>query len=166
MSHPPHQRVAPSGARVSDPRSGGNEDFRQRQPGVSPAVTGDPESDTLLTVSEAPKSAPVERLFPFVLRSRSLLVGRDTLWRSRSKLQFVLITTDLSDKSREQVLKDFAPYPIIQHYTSTDLESHFNVRGAKVLGFAKSKLAQSIYVELKAHRINQPPAGSGTAPAK
>jgi hypothetical protein len=43
---------------------------------------------------------PVERLFPFVLRSRGLLVGRETLLRSKSRLHFVLITSDLSEQSR------------------------------------------------------------------
>src|ERR1051326_4942218 len=46
--------------------------------------------------SQAP-SRPVERLFPFVLRSRNLLVGRDTLRRSKRKLHFVLITRDTSE---------------------------------------------------------------------
>jgi hypothetical protein len=98
----------------------------------------------------------VERLFPFVLRSRSLLVGRDTLRRSKGKLHFILITCDLSANSREQILKDFAHYPIVEHYTEADLEKFFGVKGTKVVGFAKSGLAQSIYAELKAHRINKP----------
>ena len=58
---------------------------------------------------------PVERLFPFVLRSRNLMVGRETLQRSKSKLHFVLITTDLSENSRTEILSEFAHYPIIQH---------------------------------------------------
>ena len=54
---------------------------------------------------------PVERLFPFVMRSRNLLVGRDTLRRSKSKLHFVLITLDLSEQSRAEVLVGFRPLP-------------------------------------------------------
>lgn len=98
----------------------------------------------------------VERLFPFVLKSRGLIIGRETLARSKGRLHFVLITTDISENSREQILKDFMHYPVVQHYTTADLEKSFNVRGAKVLGFTKSGLAQSIYAELKQHRINQP----------
>ena len=98
----------------------------------------------------------VERLFPFVLRTRTLLVGRDTLRRSKSKLHFVLITHGLSENSCEQILKDFAHYPVVQHYTEADLERFFQIKGAKVIGFAKSGLAQSIYAELKEHRINKP----------
>jgi hypothetical protein len=109
-------------------------------------------------VSEAVPARSVERLFPFVLRTRTLLVGRDTLRRSKGKLHFVLITEDASEAIREQVLKDFVHYPVVRHYTAADLERHFRVKGAKVVGFAKSGLAQSIYAELKEHRINQPVA--------
>ena len=100
----------------------------------------------------------VERLFPFVLRARKLIVGRDTLRRSKSKLHFVLITRDISEASRAEILSDFAHYPIVQDYTTKELEKFFRVKGAKVIGFEKSGLAQSIYVELKDHRIN--PAGT------
>ena len=110
----------------------------------------------------------VERLFPFVLKSRILLIGRDTLRRSKSKLHFVLITTDLSDNSRAEILTELAHYPIVQKYTSADLDSFFGIKGAKVIGFAKSQLAQSIYAEMKDSRVNQPltpkPAGSPPTP--
>ena len=102
---------------------------------------------------------PVERLFPFVLRSRNLLVGRETLHRSKSKLHFVLLTCDLSDNSRAAILSDFEHYPVVQHYTSEELEKFFGIKGAKVIGFQKSGLAQSIYAELKQHRINKPSVG-------
>jgi hypothetical protein len=122
-------------------------------------------------VEEAPATTPtrpVERLFPFVLRARALLIGRETLRRSKSKLHFVLITRDISEASRTEILSDFMHYPVVQHYLAEDLEKHFGIKGAKVIGFAKSGLAQSIYAELKQHRINQPvtkpkPAGPATA---
>ena len=76
--------------------------------------------------------------------------------RNKGKLHFVLITTDLSEGSREDILKSFAHYPVIEHYASADLEKHFAVKGAKVIGFKKSNLAQSIYAELKEYRINVP----------
>ena len=99
---------------------------------------------------------PVERMFPFVLRSRILIVGRDLLARSKSKLHFVLLTSDLSEASRTEMLSEFAHYPVVQHYTSADLEKFFKIKGAKVVGFEKSGLAQSIYAEMKEHRINRP----------
>ena len=103
-----------------------------------------------------PTSKPVERLFPFVVKSRCTIVGRDTLARSKSNLHFVLITEDISENSREQILRDYAHYPVVQHYTEADLEKFFGLKGTKVLGFAKSGLAQSIYAEMKHLRINRP----------
>lgn len=107
-------------------------------------------------MSDEVPTKPVERLFPFVLKSRTLLIGRDTLRRSKSKLHFVLITTDITEGSRSEILSDFSFYPVVQKYTSPDLEKFFGVKGAKVLGFAKSGLAQSIYAEMKEFRINRP----------
>lgn len=116
------------------------------------------------TMSENLKGG-VERLFPFVLRARLLLVGRDVLRRSKRSLHFVLITRDISDNSRQEILREFGHYPIVEHYTSEELERHFGLRGTKVLGFRKSTLAQSIYGELKAHRINKAVSGSSAASA-
>ena len=79
----------------------------------------------------------MERLFPFVLRSRNLLVGRETLGRNKSRLHFVLITLDISEQSRAEVLSDFSHYPVVQLYTSAELEQYFGVKGAKVIGFAE-----------------------------
>ena len=102
------------------------------------------------------QAKPVERLFPFVMRSRILLVGREMLLRSRSRLHFVLITDDLSEKGRAEVLSDLANYPVVQHYSSAELDGFFGLKGAKVIGFAKSGLAQSVYAELKPYRLNKP----------
>jgi hypothetical protein len=104
----------------------------------------------------APTGKSVERLYPFVLKARTLIVGRDTLARSKSRLHFILITTDLAENSRAQILKDYSHYPVVQVYTEADVENFFRLKGTKVLGFAKSGLAQSIYAELKSHRINKP----------
>ena len=107
-------------------------------------------------MSEGPRPGkPVERLFPFVLRSRILLVGRETIFRRRGKLHFVLVTTDLSDNSRTEILSELKDYPLVQHYQSEELEKHFGLKGAKVVGFAKSSLSQSVYSELKQYRINK-----------
>ena len=108
-------------------------------------------------MKEVAAAKPVERMFPFVLRTRILLVGRDTLRHSKRRLHFVLVTRDAAEETRADVLKEFAHYPVVQHYASADLEQFFNVKGAKVVGFQKSNLAQSIYAELKQHRLNKPP---------
>jgi hypothetical protein len=98
----------------------------------------------------------VERLFPFVLRAKILMIGRDTLARNKGKLHFVLITEDISEGVRAKILVEFKHYPVVQHYLPADLEKHFGIKGAKTIGFKKSGLAQSIYAELKEHRINKP----------
>lgn len=108
---------------------------------------------------ENPQAAPnqsIERMFPFVQRAHILIVGRDVLKRSKSKLHFILVTTDTSENSLAQILQDYAHYPVVRCYTSADLEKHFALKGTKVVGFAKSGLAQSIYAELKGFRINKP----------
>ena len=94
-------------------------------------------------------------MFPFVSRARILIIGRDTLRRSKGQLHFVLITRDISDNSRAEVLRDFGHYPVVQYYTTEELEKFFGIKKAKVVGFQKSGLAQSIYAELKQHRINK-----------
>src|SRR6476660_8611076 len=98
-------------------------------------------------MKKAATTQSVERLFPFVLRSRNLIVGRETLQRSKSRLHFILVTEDISENSRNQILGEFAHYPVVQHYSSADLENFFKVKGTKVVGFEKSGLAQSIYAE-------------------
>jgi hypothetical protein len=106
--------------------------------------------------TEAGPAQSVERMFPFVIKSRILIIGRDTLQHSKSKLHFVLITLDISEASRVEVLKEFMHYPVVQRYAAADLEKFFGIKGAKTIGFAKSGLAQSIYAELKEYRINKP----------
>ncbi|HEX7858772.1 MAG TPA: hypothetical protein VF773_00440 [Verrucomicrobiae bacterium] len=103
----------------------------------------------------------VERLFPFVVRSRMLIVGRDNLARNKRLLHSVLITEDISPGSKEEVLRDFKDYPVLQHFQSAQFEEFFGVRNAKVVGFKKSTLAKSIYSELKEFRINAAPEKSG-----
>ena len=100
---------------------------------------------------------PVERLFPFVLRSRILIIGRDALARSKRKLHFVLITNDLAETSRVEILRQFSHYPVVQRYAVENLETYFGIKGAKVIGFQKSGLAQSLYAELKEYRLNSSP---------
>jgi len=105
-----------------------------------------------------PGGKSVERLFPFLVRARKLIVGREALVRSRRRLHCVLIATDLSENSKEEILREFEDYPVLQKYTSKQFEEFFGVRNAKVLGLEKSSLAQSIYAELKSARVNAPPS--------
>ena len=54
----------------------------------------------------------IERLFPFVLRARALLIGRETLTRSKSQLQFVPITF------APRILKNFSKSGAVKHCTT------------------------------------------------
>jgi hypothetical protein len=107
-------------------------------------------------MSDPTPTQTVERLFPFVLRAGILLIGREKLRHNKGKLHFVLITEDIAENHRAEILLDFKHYPVVQNFTAADLEKFFKVKGAKAIGFAKSGLAQSIYAELKKHRINRP----------
>jgi hypothetical protein len=123
-------------------------------------------SNTDETKTVQPKGKAVERLFPFVVRARKFLVGRERLARSKSKLHFILITSDISAGSRDEISREFSSYPIVQRYTAAELEQFFAVRNAKVIGFAKSSLAKSIYAELKEFRLNAPARKTEQEPAK
>src|SRR5688500_7432584 len=112
------------------------------------------------TPSSGGKAA--ERLFPFVVRARLLMVGRETLARNKRNLHCVLISEDISAGSKEEVLRDFRDYPILQRFQSAEFEQFFNVRNAKVVGFKKSSLAKSIYTELKEFRVNAPSPSAET----
>jgi hypothetical protein len=120
-----------------------------------------PGTETSRPEAGAPRNDPsparaVERLFPFVMRAKILLVGRDKVRHSKGKLHFVLITEDIAENVRAEILQDFKHYPVVQHFMPADLENFFKIKGARTIGFAKSGLAKSIYAELKAYRINQP----------
>lgn len=116
-------------------------------------------------MSHAPTTKPVERLFPFALRAAILVPGREALRRMRKKVLFVLLTTDLSENSREDLLRDFSDVPLVVRYTAADLERFFHLRNAKVVGFKKSALAASILRELKPFRFPaSPPAPPAPPP--
>lgn len=106
-----------------------------------------------------PAEDKVERLFPFVLRARVLLVGQRAVLRSKSCLQFVLITRDISDRGRSEALRKLKHYPVVQCLRSADIERHFDLRGVRLLGFRKSGLSKSLYAEWKRHRVNKPLQG-------
>ena len=115
-------------------------------------------------MDEGGTSLSVERMFPFVLRARKLIIGRDALRHSKSKLHFVLVARDIGAPALKEVLEEFIHYPVVQHYAAADFEKFFGVKGAKTLGFEKSGLAQSIYAELKQYRINKPQTPAPKAP--
>jgi len=93
---------------------------------------------------------PVERLFPFAVRARVVVSGRDGMLRNRKHLHFVLVTPDLSPTARESVLKNYAPVQVIEGFSCDEFAQHFGFHEAKVVGFLKSDISYSIRRELKA----------------
>ena len=105
---------------------------------------------------------PVERLFPFAIRARIIVPGGDSVVRLARKLEFALLATDLSPKSRNEIEYNLRQVPFFVLYSSAELERFFAVPGAKVLGFKKSDLARSIARELKQLPGLEEPADSPT----
>ena len=109
------------------------------------------------------------KLFPFVLRAKLLVVGRERLRRCRNRLQFVWITEDLSENSRREILADFAGVAIVQAGSCSEFEEWFGLRNTKVIGLRKSSLGVGIlrHLEARSVRASEPrpdsssPRGSG-----
>ena len=113
----------------------------------------EPASDT---TSPKPVKPPVERLYPFALRARVVVVGEALLARLKKKLHFILISEDISEKRIVEICRQFSDLPVLQCYTAESIETFFGFKNTKVLGFKKSSLAVSIHKELKktAKRLN------------
>lgn len=75
----------------------------------------------------------IEQLMEIAVSSKLLLIGREALRRSKSHLHFVLIATDIIPSHRDEVLADCKHYPVVQHFTATDFERLFKLKGAKSL---------------------------------
>ena len=103
------------------------------------------------------------RLAPFVLRSRAVSTGREKLLQHRNQLAFLLVTEDLSDNSRREVLRDF-PCPIYQGLTAEQVDTLFGFHNTKLLGFARGSLASQVQALLKGRRLVAPSVDQVTMP--
>jgi len=99
----------------------------------------------------------VETMLGFCLRSNNFMLGRERIFKSRSNLQFIWITEDTSENSKNEILEKFTDYPIICFSQSETLSKVVRISNAKILGFKKSQLSKSIYQAMKSYRINLPP---------
>ena len=104
---------------------------------------------------EFPLLDSLARLAPFVLRARAVSTGREKLLQHRNQLAFALVTEDISENSRREVLRDF-PCPVYQALTAEQVDSLFHFHNTKLLGFARSALSAQIQKLLKGRRLVAP----------
>lgn len=94
----------------------------------------------------------LKKLSPFALRAQVAETGRQRLLQHRNKLEFLLLTNDLSENSRDEALKEFA-CPIFQALESADILELFHLQGTKILGFRRNPLSTQIQKCLRGCRI-------------
>ncbi len=105
----------------------------------------------------------IAHLAPFVLRARAVATGREKLLQHRNQLAFIVVTEDLSENSRHEVLREF-PCPIYQALTAEQVEQLFHLHNTKMLGFARGSLAAQIQQLLKGRRLVAPSVEQVTMP--
>ncbi len=72
-------------------------------------------------------------------------------------MQFVLISTDLSENSQKEIIKGVNPTPVVQHYSSQEFEQLLQLKGTKIVGFRQSALSRSIFEGLREFLIQSAP---------
>ena len=105
----------------------------------------------------------LEKIVPFMLRAKNVEVGRDRLSQIRNRLAFLLVTEELSENSRDKILRTF-PCPVYQALTMADIARLFGFQGTKVLGFRRSSLSSAAQRVFKGRMLPKPmpaPAGPG-----
>ena len=117
-----------------------------------------------MSLSSSELFESLTRVAPFALRARAVSTGREKLLQHRNQLAFLIVTEDLSDNSRREVLRDF-PCPIYQALTTEQVETLFQFHNTKLLGFARSALSAQIQKLLKGHRLVAPSVDQVTMPA-
>ena len=74
----------------------------------------------------------VERPFPFSPGAPGkFMIGREVVYRNRHRLQFVLITEDLAENSKKEILESFRHYPIVQHYNTPEIQKFLGAQNRK-----------------------------------
>jgi len=110
-----------------------------------------PEATTSESTDEPAKDPA--RLYPFARRARALVRGRHAVCNARKRLQFVLVTTDISARSRREIVKECEGIPMIEYMCTDEVEQHFGMENTRIVGFLKSPIAKSLMDELSAHRF-------------
>lgn len=94
----------------------------------------------------------LRKLAPFAVRAGIAETGRQKLLQHRNKLAYILITEDISENSREEVLRDFA-CPVYQALTMDSITELFAFKGTKIVGFRRNVLSSQIQRLLHDHHI-------------
>ena len=105
----------------------------------------------------------LKRLAPFVIRARMVSTGREKLFQHRNQLAFLFVAEDLSENSRQEILRDF-PCPIYQGLTAEAFEELFHFHNTKMLGFSRGPLSTQIQQLLKGRRLVAPSVDSVKMP--
>lgn len=98
----------------------------------------------------------VTRLYPFALRSRVVVTGRPALRANRRNLHFLIVTEDITAEGRDAAITEFSHVPVVQLHRAEETAALFGRADVRVIGFLRSAISQSIYAELKPHRIATP----------
>lgn len=85
----------------------------------------------------------LKKLAPFVVRSHAAVTGRLKLVQQQRKLAFVLMTTDVSENSRKEVLRELF-CPVYQALTMAEVEELFHLSNTKILGFRLGGMGASL----------------------
>ena len=102
-------------------------------------------------------------LAPFTLRARVVSTGREKLLQHRNQLACLVVTEDISENSRREILRDF-PCPIYQALTAEQVDALFHFHNTKLLGFARNALSSQIQQLLKGRRLVAPSVEEVTMP--
>jgi len=105
----------------------------------------------------------LEKLAPFARRARCFENGREKLYQHRKKLAFILVTEDVAENSRDEVLRTFA-CPVYQALTAAEIMRHFGMDNTKILGFRKSTMSTQLETCFDGCRLNAEAAAATADP--
>jgi hypothetical protein len=101
----------------------------------------------------------LEKLAPFCRKANVVVTGREKLAQMGCNLVFVMITSDLSANSRNEVMQRIK-VPVVEYGTSAEIQRLFGLENAKIVGFKRNSLSTQILAALKPFVVARtPPPG-------
>ncbi len=86
----------------------------------------------------------IGKLAPFARRAGLAVTGREKLARMASKLEFVIVTTDATDNTADEIAHS-VHCPLLRVLTSEELHRLFGLENCRVAGFKKSSLSAQMH---------------------